>query len=336
MQRSLCAMPKLFPSIAALVVALFLSAGPAAAAADDLPVGHYLLPEEGDIIGRVQVVRAEQEDTVLEIGRRHGVGFEEMRLANPDISLWVPGEGTEVVVPTRFILPPGPREGVVVNVAEMRLYYYPPQEGDEPRRVETYPVSVGRMDWDTPVGETEITAKAEDPAWYPPESIREFSRQQGTELPRVVPPGPDNPLGRHAMRLGIPGYLIHGTNRPWGIGMRVTAGCIRMYPEDIEDLFPRLPVGTSVKLVNAPFKAGWKDDTLYLQAYPLLEEERENTPMSEQLGMAADAVAEALGDRRHRVDYNRLRRLVESPTGLPVPISRDADVLLPGHLSGDL
>ncbi|WP_421621249.1 L,D-transpeptidase family protein [Alkalilimnicola ehrlichii] len=322
-------MPYQFP-LRALLTVLLLFPLLAAAGEDELPAGHYLLPAEGDIIGRVQVVQASQDETVLDIGRRHGVGFEEMRLANPDISLWVPGEGTEVVVPTRFILPPGPREGVVVNVAEMRLYYYPPATAGEQRRVETYPVSVGRMDWETPVGRTEITAKAENPSWYPPESIREYARrEQGKELPRVVPPGPDNPLGRHALRLGIPGYLIHGTNRPWGIGMRVTSGCIRMYPEDIEELFPRLPVGTPVRLVNAPFKAGWKGDTLYLQAYPLLEEQRETTSTSEILSMAADAVAAAMGDRPHRVDYRRLRRLVEAPTGLPVPISRDADVTLP-------
>ncbi|MHB0776959.1 L,D-transpeptidase family protein [Halomonas sp. WWR20] len=282
------------------------------------PVGHYPLPEQGDVIGQVQVTTATQEDTLIDIGRRYGVGYEEMRRANPETRTWLPGEGTEVVVPTRFILPPGPREGVVVNVAEMRLYYYPPATDDEPVHVETYPISVGRMDWSTPLGETRIVAKVKDPAWYPPESIIKEHAERGDNLPRIVPAGPDNPLGQYAMRLDIPGYLIHGTNRPQGVGMRVTHGCIRMLPEDIERLFPKLPVGTQVRLIHAPFKLGWSQGELYVQAYPGLEE-MEETSIT-RITEAVDAVSTAVKDRQYPVDYARLRQIVEAPNGLPESI----------------
>ncbi|MEC9482628.1 MAG: L,D-transpeptidase family protein [Halomonas sp.] len=281
-----------------------------------LPTGHYPLPDKGDVVGEVQIVKASHEDTLFSIGHRYGVGYEEIRRANPEVSVWVPGEGTEVVIPTRFVLPPGPREGIVVNVAEMRLYYYPPAAKGETPIVETYPVSVGRMDWKTPLGETRITAKAKDPAWYPPASIIKEHAEQGDMLPSVVPPGPDNPLGPFAMRLGIPGYLIHGTNKPLGVGMRVTHGCIRMLNEDIARLFPRVPVETPVRLINAPFKLGWSSDgALFVQAYPSLEESGD-TPVSRITG-ALDTVSAAVKGKEYPVDYARLRKAIESPSGMP-------------------
>lgn len=282
-------------------------------------MGHYPLPEEGDIVGEIQTVTAEYEDTLLEIGHRYGLGYEEMQRANPGVSMWVPGEGTEVVIPTRFILPPGPREGVVVNVAEMRLYYYPPTEEGEIPRVETYPVSVGRRDWSTPLGTTQIEAKVVDPAWYPPQSIIEEHAARGETLPSVVPPGPDNPLGEYAMLLGIPGYLIHGTNRPQGVGMRVTHGCIRMLPEDIEHLFPRLPVGTQVRLINEPLKLGWSSEgILHVQAYPTLASKGDEP--TDRVGEAVEAVAEAIEGREYPVNFARLRHIVETHVGQPKPL----------------
>lgn len=290
------------------------------AADQSWPVGHYPLPEKGDIIGEIQTVIAEQEDSLLEIGRRHGLGYEEMQRANPGMSMWVPGEGTEVTLPTRFILPPGPREDVVVNVAEMRLYYYPPTAEGEIPRVETYPISVGRMDWSTPLGTTSITAKVVEPAWYPPQSIIAEHAARGDILPQVVPPGPDNPLGEYAMLLDIPGYLIHGTNRPQGVGMRVTHGCIRMLPEDIERLFPRLPVGTQVRLINEPLKLGWSPDgTLLVQAYPTLQAKQDDKPV-ERVADALKAVSATIEGREYPVNYARLRHLVENPNGQPEPL----------------
>lgn len=243
-----------------------------AAVSDDAAADIYELPEDGsDVIGEIRTVIASHEDTLVDIARRHGVGYQDIVRANPDVDVWVPGEGTEIVLPTRYVLPAGPRKGVVLNLAEYRLYYFPQPPDGERAVVMTYPVSIGRRDWETPIGTTRIVAKAVDPSWYPPESIREEHAAEGRPLPRVVPPGPDNPLGRHAIRLALPGYLIHGTNRPAGVGMRVTHGCLRMFPEDIEYLFPRVDVDTPVRIVNEPVKIGWSGDELVMEVHPVLE-----------------------------------------------------------------
>ncbi|MAY70866.1 L,D-transpeptidase family protein [Halomonas litopenaei] len=303
------------------------------AAADDLPRGHYLLPEEGDLIGEVYTVEADEEDTLIDIGHEHGIGFNAITRANPDISIWYPGEGTEVTIPAQFILPDAPRNGIVVNVAEMRLYYYPPAKEGEPRTVQTYPIAVGRMDWKTPLGSTTITQMVKNPSWYPPASIRREHAEAGDPLPGVVPPGPDNPMGTRKMRLGIPGYLIHGTNKPEGVGMRVTHGCIRMLPDDVENLFDQVAVGTRVRLVNEPLKLGWSDEHLYVQAYPYLDEE-EGAPI-EDMTAAIEEVEAAVKDKDYDVDFARLRSAMETPSGLPVamqPTTPAEPKPLPGSL----
>lgn len=275
----------------------------------------YPLPEEGELIGEIHTVIAKREDTLIDIGHEHAIGYEAMVRANPNVSVWYPGEGTEVIIPGQFILPDAPRDGVVVNVAEMRLYYYPPNK----KQVETYPIAVGRMDWKTPLGKTTITEKVENPTWVPPQSIRREHAEAGDPLPAVVKAGPDNPMGSHKMRLGIPGYLIHGTNKPDGVGMRVTHGCIRMLPEHIEGLFPRLPLGTSVRLVNESFKLGWSDGTLYVQAYPYLDEEQGTT--LQRVTEALDEVDASIEGLDYPVDYARLREVVEVPGGMPVALN---------------
>lgn len=232
----------------------------------------YELPPEGyDVVGAVATVTAREEDTLIDIARRNGLGYHDIVHANPGVNAWVPGEGTEVVLPTRFVLPPGPRRGIVLNLAEYRLYYYPEPVDGEPAYVMTYPISIGRMDWETPLGLTRVVSKVKDPSWYPPQSVRDEHEADGRPLPRVVPPGPDNPLGKYAMRLGLPGYLIHSTNRPAGVGMRVTHGCIRMFPEDIEYLFSTVSVNTPVRIINAPVKIGWFGDELVMEVHPVLE-----------------------------------------------------------------
>ncbi|MGC3871954.1 L,D-transpeptidase family protein [Halomonas sp. GXIMD04776] len=314
-------------SLLALPPSLFAAQDVAPSAARDAAktttpqpgIEHYRLQENSDVIGQVQTTTARHDDTLIDIGRRYGIGYEEMRRANPEVSVWLPGEGTEIVIPTHFILPPGPREGIVVNVAEMRLYYYPPTKEGEAPEVETYPVSVGRMDWKTPLGETTITAKAKDPAWYPPASIIKEHAEEGRPLGRVVPPGPDNPLGRHALRLNIPGYLIHGTNRPGGVGMRVTHGCIRMLPEDIDSLFSRLPVGTKVRLINSPLKVGWSQSgILHVQAYPSMEESDDTS--IKRIDEAFTAVSNVVKGQQYPVDFARLKRVTENATGMTEPL----------------
>ncbi|NNC78450.1 MAG: L,D-transpeptidase family protein [Woeseiaceae bacterium] len=238
----------------------------------------YEIPADGsDIIGEVTTIEATFDDTLLDIARKNGLGYQDIVRANPGIDIWLPGEGVEVVLPTQYILPPGPRAGIVLNLAEYRLYYYPKPKAGKPAEVITHPISIGRQDWETPLGLTKVIAKATNPAWYPPQSVREEHAAEGRPLASMVPPGPDNPLGKHAMRLGLPGYLIHGTNKPAGVGMRVTHGCLRMFPENIESLFDLVAVNTPVRIINEPVKIGWHGDALVMETHPLLESAPEET-----------------------------------------------------------
>lgn len=305
-------------------------------AQDAWPTGHHPLPERGDIVGRIQTVEASREDTLIDIGLDHGIGYNAIRAANPETRVWLPGEGTEVVLPTRHILPPGPRQGIVLNLAELRLYYYPPAREGEAPRVETYPIGIGRLDWQTPLGTTTVTTKLENPAWYPPQSIIREHAERGETLPNVVPPGPDNPLGEHAMMLDIPGYLIHGTNRPQGVGMRVSHGCIRMLPGDIEDLIYRVPKGTQVRLIDEPVKFGWTaHDTLQAQAYPIPETTPEE--LRARVDEAFQAATDIANERGFLVDYARLRAMVEQPDGMPHPLLlADAPFEIPYHFYDQL
>lgn len=302
--------------LAALLSVLALHA--AAAFADEYVMGS---PDDS-VVGRVQVVAARVGDTLPDIARRYKVGYEEIRLANPGVDTWLPGEGTEVVVPTQFVLPDAPHQGIVVNVPEMRLYYYPKPRAGERQRVFTYPVSVGRGDWETPLAVTDVVRKDKDPAWYPPESIRAEHAANGDPLPKVVAPGPGNPLGRYALRLGLSGYLIHGTNKPYGIGMKVTHGCIRLYPEDIEALFGMAPVGTPVRLVNQTVKAGWLAGRLYVEVHPSLSDSATGRPTN--LTPIVNAVLEATGDLPSDalVDWEAAYAAARVTTGIPADVSR--------------
>ncbi|TDA95505.1 L,D-transpeptidase family protein [Halomonas marinisediminis] len=295
-----------------------LAATPTYDAVHELPRGHYALPEEGSVIGESYTVIVEEGDTLIDIAREHNVGYEEIRMANPDVSIWAPYADTEVTIPSRRVLPAADREGIVINLSELRLYYY-----SKPGVVETYPISVGREEFSTPVGVTKTTIKVKDPAWAPPASMRREAAERGEPAPSIVPAGPDNPLGRHAILLGIPSYLIHGTNKPEGVGMRVSRGCIRMFPEDIESLYERVPSGTQVNIIDQPFKAGWTaDGELLAQSYPALEENREGF---EPLMFAIDKLTEVFGEEQPPVDYKRLRTIVERSDGQAISLLRTAE-----------
>ncbi|WP_148254922.1 L,D-transpeptidase family protein [Aidingimonas lacisalsi] len=288
----------------------------------------YPIPEDGDVVGEIKTVIADEEDTLIDIGRQHGLGYEEMRRANPDLSMWYPGEGAEVVLPQKFILPPGPRDGVVVNLSELRLYYYPDVAEGETPVVQTYPISVGREGFSTPLGETRTTMKVKDPSWSPPASMRREAAERGDPPPEIVPPGPDNPLGRHAILLDIPGYLLHGTNRPDGVGMRVSRGCIRLYPENIEYLYNNLPNNTTVRIINEPFKVGWDGDMLYVQAYPLLKDDGIAFEPIINAVDAVDAVMQESEKETPPVDYARVRYAMDSANGEPEPVLSSAPLLV--------
>lgn len=279
----------------------------------------FTLPAEGeDVIGQVQVVSTRYEDTLSDIARSNHVGYEEIVRANPHVDPWLPGEGVPVIVPMQHILPDAPRQGLVLNLPEMRLYYYPPPRPGQAAVVITFPVSIGRMDWSTPLGLTRVTAKLTNPEWRPPASIRAAREAEGRELPDVIAPGPDNPLGEYALQLAIPHYLIHGTNRPYTIGMRVTHGCIRLYPEDIQRLFNEVPVGTPVRIVNQPYKTGWLRGTLYLETHLPLEE---HIAEDDNLTPAIRTVITAARARSARVNWERVTRNAIEARGIPLAIS---------------
>jgi len=288
----------------------------------------YVVDDSVAIIGQLTSVRSQYEDTLVDIARANGVGYEEIRIANPDVDAWLPGDGTDVRLPTQFVLPQAKRQGIVINIAEYRIYHY--TQGGDKTTVNTFPISIGRMDWGTPLGRASIVKKVENPSWYPPQSIRDEWAADGRDLGTRVPPGPNNPLGEFAMRLSIPGYLIHGTNRPAGVGMRVTHGCIRMFPEDIRFLYPNVPVDTPVQIVNQPYKFGWDGDDLYLEVHPPLpasadaaagqEDPNGTDPWS--LTSITELYIRVTESRAADVDWKRVDEAYEQRLGIPVKVGR--------------
>jgi L,D-transpeptidase ErfK/SrfK len=280
----------------------------------------YPISATDTVLGEVQYVVAKHEDTLLDIGRAHGVGYEEIVAANPGVDPWLPGEGKQVLIPSRYILPDAPRDGVVVSLAEHRLYYFPKPKAGEQSVVVTYPISVGKMDWKTPLGITRIVDKRVRPIWYPPESVRKEHADDGRPLPKAVPPGPDNPLGEYAMRLAIPGgaYLIHGTNRPAGVGMQVTHGCIRMYPEDIEQFFKMIAVNTPVRIIHQPYKMGWRGEQLFMEVHVPLEGQEDRDLHS--LTNITRLLVSATQDRPVAIDWAKAEAAFLRPSGVPEPV----------------
>jgi L,D-transpeptidase ErfK/SrfK len=241
-----------------------------------------LLNSSDSVVGEVKYARARHDETLIDIAREFDLGYDQIVKANPTVNRWLPDDGAEITLPHFYILPGTVRRGLVMNIAELRLYYYPTVKKGEASEVRTYPVSIGRMDWRTPLGTTKVVAKERNPAWRPPRSIREEHARDGDPLPEVIPGGhPENPLGGFALRLGIPTYLIHGVDerKSFGIGMRVTHGCVRMYPEDISQLFEVIPVNTPVLIIDEPVKVGRLGDRIFLSVHqPLDEGEDDNVP----------------------------------------------------------
>lgn len=272
----------------------------------------------GDMLGAVRSYTTTYDDTLLDLARDNGLGYVEIVAANQGVDPWVPGAGTVIALPTGHLLPDAPRSGIVINLGEHRLYYY------SPNGIKTHAIGVGREGWETPLGSTSIVRKMKNPIWFPPDSIR----QEHPELPKAVRAGPANPLGRHALYFGWPSYLVHGTNMPWGVGRRVSHGCIRLYPEGIERLFNEVAVGTPVQVIDQPIKIGWFAGELYLEVYPEPEQadelEREGKILSAAKRSNSDAyykLRSRAGDHLPRLDWPAIRNALTQRTGLPVRVT---------------
>ena len=284
----------------------------------------FVTPDQ-DVVGAVQLTVARHEDTFADIARRFNVGYTELVRANPGVDPWLPGEGTEIILPTEFILPDAPREGLVLNLAQMRLYYFPKPEKEGPVEVITHPIGIGKVGWATPEGTTKVVSHVKDPTWTPPVSVRKEHAKDGDILPATVPPGPDNPLGRHMMRLGWPSYLMHGTNKPPAVGMRASAGCVRLYPEDIALIYEAVPDGTKVTVVNQPFVLGWRGDRLYVQAYQPLEDDKRNwddvpKALRQTLKKPKATLWKRVAEHDDAIDWEAVRAAAATPRGLAIPV----------------
>ena len=277
-------------------------------------------------VGEDEVVAAVFEDTLYDLARRYGVGTEELLRVNPGIDPWLPGAGTRIRIPGRHLLPPGPRDGIVVNLPEHRLYYYLKARHGEAAEVITYPVGIGKMDWHTPLGLTHVSQKEKNPTWRPPESIRREHALAGDPVPAIVPPGPKHPLGLYAMRLAVGDgtYLIHGTNNPIAVGMPVTHGCVRMYPDDVAALFPLIRVGTPVHLVNEPVKVAWAQGEFLLEVHPPVDAEGQST--APDLAQFSDLLRAAVGEATVAVDWDYAESVLAKADGVIATVGIEADL----------
>ena len=292
-----------------------------------LPVATHkfvLNDDKDDLFGEVQLTVAGKEDTLPDIARRFNVGYEEIVRANPGVDPWIPGVGRKVVVPSQFILPNAPHEGVVINLAAMRIYYFPKHKSGEPQLVYTHPIGVGKVGWQTPEGVTKIIAREENPTWRPSAGVRKEHAANEDPVPAVVPPGPDNPLGKYKFSLGWPSYLIHGTNKPYGVGLRSSHGCIRLYPEDIKKFYEAVPLGTQVRVVNQPFLFGWHAGRLYLQAYTVFEDDSRNWSKAQQallMKSMSRRLEKLMKGAGTRIDWDAVTQVAHAPRGIAVPVS---------------
>ncbi|MGZ5050286.1 MAG: L,D-transpeptidase family protein [Methylobacter sp.] len=275
----------------------------------------------------VPLTKAEKDETLLDVARRFLLGQTEIVRLNPDIDRWHVKKDEVIRLADRRILPDTPHEGITINIAEYRMYYYPPVQKGAVPQVMSFAHGIGRQDWKTPLGKTSVVQKVKDPAWHPPESIRREHAANGDPLPAVVPPGIHNPLGAYMMHLAVPGgYLIHGTDidKIYGIGMQITHGCVRMYPEDIEALYNSVPVGTAVYMVNQPIKIGWLDDTLYIEAHPDLD--GSESTLEQRLNTALQLIQKANHGEMPAIDRTSLTQALTNLDGNPVAIYRKTPV----------
>ncbi len=276
--------------------------------------------EQKPYVGDMQTYVTKYEDTLPQVARKFDIGFNELRSANPYVDPWMPGKDVKLTIPSRHILPEAVRQGIVINLPEMRLYVY-----NKGTLLQSHPIGVGREGLSTPVGRTTIVRKVVGPIWRPTDRMR----QEHPELPAEVGPGPENPMGTHAMYLGWPQYAIHGTDKPYAIGRRASSGCIRMYPEDIIQVYPAVDTGSSVTVVNQPVKVSWIGDKLYLEAHPPLDqammiEENGGRPYYDLTDDDMAQIMRVAGDRADLIDWAKVRSVIRNREGYPVAVNFDS------------
>lgn len=277
-----------------------------------LATTYDLPPSDHAIIGQVQYGTANHGDNAINMAQRFDLGFNAIENANPDLDLTRGfNAGTKLKIPTQHLLPNEARKGIIINLPEMRMYYFPKDSS----KIYTYPIGIGKMGKTIPITRAAITRKATNPTWTPPDSIREFNLEQGIVLPQVMPPGPDNPLGQYAIYMSIPTYLIHSTIFPASIGKRASFGCIRMYESDIEEFFPTVNRGVPVAVINQPVKIGWQYDHLYLETHQPLEEHEGATEAT--LPGVVQALTDSTQHQAVLIDWQLVSYLVQEKDGLP-------------------
>lgn len=289
---------------------------------EPVPANHYELESaQQSVVGVPQVILARDADTFSDIARAYGLGYDELVAANPEVDPWLPGADTPILLPTQFVLPADIREGVVLNIASKRLFYFPTVPEGQAPVVKTYPIGIGRVGWETPLGSTTVVAKAVDPVWYVPQSVRKEHAEMGDPLPSIIPAGPDNPLGSRVLKLNIPGYLIHGTNQPYGVGMRVSHGCVRLYPENIEYLYELIDVGEPVQIINEPFLLGELDGELIFEAHAPLEDDTVDT--DDRLNNLFVSFGESSTNELSLEIEGNMREIAGVSSGVPVRVGDD-------------
>ncbi len=273
------------------------------------------LAAEMVVLGKDHMV--EQGENLLDLARANGLGYVEIVAANPGVDPWIPAAGTRILLPVDHVVPPAPRRGIIINVADMRLYFH----GDGATQPISFPVGIGKEGWTTRASISRVVGKRKDPTWYVPPSVR----AERPELPPVVAPGPDNPLGRYSLDLDASSIRIHGTNRPDGVGRRVSHGCFRLYPEDIERLYPLVAVGTPVTVIDRPAKLAWIEDDLYLEIHPSptqADDIETHWRLSvEPLPGLDDLVTQAAAGRLERIDWDMVALAQAERRGMPVRIT---------------
>ncbi len=269
-----------------------------------------------DLIGYDKYYKTKKDETLIDIARANNLAFPEIMSANQGLDdPWVVEPEKNLLLPQRHLLPSAKREGVIVNKGDLRLYYF-----SKENKVYSFPIGIGRGDWETPTGKARITGKKKNPYWTVPASILE----EEPHWPKVVKPGPENPLGSRAIYLSMPGYLLHGTNKPWGVGMKVSHGCIRLYPEDIEMLYELVSQGENVEIIDQPVKTGWFGGVLYLEVHSMhpygLEDKETLETNMRLLPQATKSLQKSAKHHIVNVDWKKVVEIVKKASGVPEAI----------------